>query len=115
MSDGESTIIIIIFVVVAIVFLVMFAIALYALIETFVRSKTTITIEYKTAEGKNQYKVYDTNGHVYAIQNGIMYGVFRASELFGKLEVGNTYTVHLIGKRVPWLNLFPKITQVHGA
>lgn len=71
-----------------------------------------ITIKSKLAATHNIYKIYDTNDDVYEIENIWLRGFTKSAQLFGKLEVGKTYTVKCVGYLIPALNRFPHIIKI---
>jgi len=75
-------------------------------------SEKEIRVSQLLAATHNLYKVYDTDGNVYEIQNLFFLGFYRSAELYGKMEVGSTYRIRCHGYRIPFLNYFPNITHV---
>ena len=75
----------------------------------------TITVKDEFVEG--QYRsiiniISDTENNVYQIKNKTLLLKFNASELLSKIENGKSYQIKGYGLRIPFLNLYPNITEV---
>lgn len=55
----------------------------------------------------------DTN-EIYRVSNNFLILFFKSSEVLSQLDEGKTYLVSGYGSRVPWLGLYPEITEVRA-
>jgi hypothetical protein len=79
---------------------------------------TTITVKGKTNYGAGRYMkniVMDTTGKIYTVDNMYLVGHFDAVRQFSALEPGKTYHVSGYGISIPFLQMFPNITQISPA
>lgn len=79
---------------------------------------TTITVKEKTNYGTGRYMqniVMDTSGAVYTVHSMYLVGDFDAISKYASLEVGKTYHVSGYGISIPFLQMFPNITQISPA
>jgi len=79
---------------------------------------TTITVKEKTNYGAGRYMkniVMGTNGVVYTVDNAYLVLYFDAINKYAALEPGKTYHVSGYGISVPFLQMFPNITQISPA
>jgi hypothetical protein len=79
---------------------------------------TTITVKEKSNYGAGRYMkniVMDTTGKIYTVDNMYLVGNFDAIRKFSALEVGKTYRVSGYGISIPFLQMFPNITQISPA
>jgi len=79
---------------------------------------TTITVKEKTNYGTGRYMqniVMDTSGAVYTVHPMYLVGDFDAINKYAALEVGKTYHVSGYGISIPFLQMFPNITQISPA
>ena len=58
-----------------------------------------------------RYLVIDVNNNVYMISNSVYYLFFKSAELYGSLEINNTYTIKGYGFRIPILGYYPTIIK----
>jgi len=78
----------------------------------------TITIKEKSNYGMGRYMhniVMDTTGRVYTVAPMYLVGDFDAISKYASLEIGKTYRVSGYGISVPFLQMYPNITQVSPA
>ena len=91
----------------------------FILIVTFANHfSRTITIKEKSNYGMGRSMkniVMDTGGNVYTVDNMYLVGHFDAVRQFSALEVGKTYAVSGYGISIPFLQMFPNITQISPA
>jgi hypothetical protein len=79
---------------------------------------TTLTVKEKSNYGAGKYLnniVIDTSGKVYTVHNMYLVGNFDAIQEYASLEIGKTYRVSGYGISIPFLQIFPNITQVSPA
>lgn len=64
----------------------------------------------------SHYMVSSTDGSVYEVDNSIWLGITNADEIYGQLEAGKTYTVHVNGTRFVgyFFQEYPRIIKVEG-
>lgn len=78
----------------------------------------TITVKDKTnyGAGRNLANiVIDTNGTVYTVNNMYLVLNFDAVNDYSSLEVGKKYHVSGYGISIPFLQMFPNITEISPA
>jgi len=78
----------------------------------------TITVKEKTNYGTGRYMrniILDTNGNVYGVENAYLVLHFDAINKYAALERGKTYHVSGYGISIPFLQMFPNITQISPA
>ena len=75
---------------------------------TFTVNKTTASAG---AEGGIEYRVF-TNQGVFECQDSLMFGQFRSSDTFGKIEEGGTYTATVAGWRNGFFSMYPNIIEI---
>ena len=92
---------------------------IFALIVTYANHfSTTITIKDKNNYGFGRTVsniVMDTTGKVYTVHNMYLVGDYNAISQFASLEVGKSYHVSGYGISIPFLQMFPNITQISPA
>ena len=79
---------------------------------------TTITVKEKGNYGTGRYMnniVTDTTGKVYTVHPMYLVGDFDAMSKYSALEPGKTYHVSGYGISIPFLQMFPNITQISSA
>lgn len=63
--------------------------------------------------GKRASNLVSTDtDEIYRVSSNVLILFFRASEVLSQLEEGGTYLVSGYGSRIPWLGLYPEITEV---
>ena len=67
-------------------------------------------IKYHDDDAK--YFVSDTAGKVYCIQDTILLFKFDASNRYARLKVGESYTVTIVGWKVPLTSMYPNIIEL---
>jgi hypothetical protein len=78
----------------------------------------TITVKEKSNYGAGRYMkniVMDTSGAVYTVEPMYLVGNFDAISKYASLEVGKTYRVSGYGISIPFLQMYPNITQISSA
>jgi len=79
---------------------------------------TTITVKEKNNYSAGRYMkniVIDTTGKIYTVDNMYLVVNYDAISKFSALEVGKTYRVSGYGISIPFLQMFPNITQISPA
>ena len=79
------------------------------------RDTVAITVAEKSrgSEGSgSDYLVWSTDGECFEVDDAFWYGHFRASDVYGQIEEGETYTVFVIGKRRPFLSDYRRIIRI---
>jgi len=77
-------------------------------------SEITITVTDKAIERDSdgsKYLIY-TDTEVYENTDNLFYGKFRSSNLYNDLKIDSTYTVRVIGWRVPFLSMYENIINI---
>ncbi len=80
----------------------------------FTRFEKTITVRTNMAHGSGRATrnmVSDNDGNTYKVENVILLLHFDSAELQAKLMPGNTYKVKGFGLRIPFLGMYPIITD----
>ena len=75
----------------------------------------TITVADKSrgSEGSgSDYLVWTTDNEVFEVDDAFWYGHFRASDVYGQLDVGGTYRVFVIGIRRPFFSEYRRIIRI---
>lgn len=80
-------------------------------IEITVIDKERIT----TGTGENfqsKYLIF-TENEVFENTDDLFYGKFNSSDFQGKLKIGDTYNVKVIGRRIPFINSYRNIVKIN--
>jgi hypothetical protein len=75
----------------------------------------TITVEskdIKTYDKNSKYLVWSKENEVFEITDSMWVGRFNSSDFYGRIEVGKTYKVKVIGYRVPFLSWYRNIIEI---
>lgn len=77
----------------------------------------TITVDDKerVAESNSGRYLIFTEDEVYENSDSYLYLKFNSSEVYNKLEKGNTYKVKIAGWRVPFLSWYENILEIKKA
>jgi hypothetical protein len=93
--------------------------SLFVPIVTFANPfSTTITIKEKNNYSAGRYMkniVMDTTGKIYTVDNMYLVVNFDAISKYSALEPGKTYHVSGYGITIPFLQMYPNITQISPA
>ena len=57
-------------------------------------------------------KPFTANPEVFEVDDAFWYGHFTASDVYGQIEVGGQYRVHVIGFRWPFMSMYRDIIAV---
>jgi hypothetical protein len=102
-----------------VVIYLLIAYLVFGLIVTYANHfSTTITIKEKSNYGTGRYMnniVMDTTGKVYTVHPMYLVGDFDGISKYASLEIGKSYHVSGYGISVPFLQMFPNITQISPA
>ena len=72
----------------------------------------------RTGGDNGKYLLWTTEGDVYKVADSWWNLHFSASDVYGKLKEGNTYTADTYGWRVPFFSVYPNIVdaqKIEGA
>ena len=75
----------------------------------------TITISEKervSSKDSSQYLIWSEKGEVFSVEDTISFGVFNASDLYGKLKPGKKYKVRVAGWRIAFLSSYRNIIEI---
>ena len=67
-------------------------------------------IKYHNDEAK--YLVSDIDGNVYSVEDMTLLLKFDASNRYARLKVGESYTVTIVGWKVPLTSMYPNIIEL---
>lgn len=74
--------------------------------------RTIIVQEKLGAQGLHgDYRIIDTDGNVYSIEDNNLLAVSDASSRYEKLQEGGMYKIHTTGVRIPVLSWYPNIVS----
>lgn len=101
------------------VWITVLALAVACCYQVSYSNEQTITVDVNKSErvvsgsGKSvkSYYLVFTNKGVYSIEDLIMLGNFRSSDLYGYIQAPGKYTIRTVGYRVPILSMYPVITN----
>lgn len=75
----------------------------------------TCTVEDKdrstNQDGQSVYQVYTDCG-VLRVEDHLIKGIFNSADIYGSIQIGETYDFTTVGYRVPVMSLFPTIIKV---
>lgn len=80
-----------------------------------VTDKDRSTSSDKDGNSKSVFRVYTDGGEectTFGLADNILAGNFNASDMYGKVKVGATYSFKTVGTRNGFLSLFPEITSM---
>jgi hypothetical protein len=67
--------------------------------------------DIKNYKNSSKYLIW-TEAEVFENCDSWVYGKFNSSDIFGRLKVGNTYRVKVVGKRIPFLSWYRNIIEI---
>lgn len=76
--------------------------------------QVTITItdkDVKRYDDSDKYLIYTENG-TFEITDTVAYWRWDSSDLYGRIEIGKTYTATICGWRIPFLSSYKNIIEV---
>lgn len=87
------------------------------------KRKVTVTVTDKgiknyqsDSTSKSLYLIYTkddkNNIATYKIEDSLIQGKFNSSDIYGSIEVGETYTFEIVGERNEFLSMYPNIVKV---
>lgn len=62
-------------------------------------------------DGNSDMRVYTENCGTLKVKDNFLKGVWNSSDVYAKIEVGKTYDFTATGFRIPFLSIFPGITD----
>ena len=70
----------------------------------------TMTIKrLEPSTDHNPYRVYTTDGATRSVEDSLWFWNFRASDRYGKLDVGHTYRCKVAGWRLGFISAYPNL------
>lgn len=66
----------------------------------------------KNNDGSDIYMVVDTNGNAYKITDMLFLGKFNSTDLYNKLNIGETYEIKTTGYRNKFFSSYPNINEI---
>lgn len=101
---------------VVIVGILLFSVIVLPFFYSFNETQYTIMITDKervNSGSSSKYLVFgeDENGELLVFQNtdNLLRGKWNSSDIYGKLKIGNTYRVKVVGYRIPFLSSYKNI------
>lgn len=100
--------------------LITFVVLLFAWwgITSLTQHEYIITVTEKEriqSAGTGKYLIWgdDNNRNAYVFENvdSIIMFKFNSSDVYGKIDVGNTYRIIVVGLRIPFLNMYQNIVS----
>lgn len=67
---------------------------------------------YNQESGSSQYRVYTEECGTFSNEDSMLRGKFSSGDVQGSLKVGETYTLTVVGPRIPFMSTFPNILEV---
>lgn len=65
-------------------------------------------------DGKSVFRIYTEGGDqcsTFGLADNLLAGNWNASDMYGKIQVGKTYSFKTVGARNGFLSMFPEITK----
>ena len=81
-------------------------------VESYKNPETTIITVKEKYLKDGTYMIVDTNNNTYQITDLTLKGKFNSSELYTKLEEGETYEIETTGSRIEWLSCYKNINII---
>lgn len=99
-------------VVLVIIAIVGFNIAKFSKKETFTTRVTDKErIVKKNGDNLDSYYLIYTDNGTYKLEDELLYGNFRSSDWYGKIEIDSTYEFTTIGFRIGFVSEYPNIVE----
>lgn len=101
--------------IIAVIVIICLSVSLVVYYECGTQKTVTITVTDKAVKCYNnsdKYIVY-TENETFEITDNLFVLRFNSSDDYGKLKVGETYTVTVNGWRVPFLSLYRNIIEIN--
>lgn len=99
-------------IVIAVFAILLLAFIIYPLATSFNDTQYTVEITNKERV-EDKYLIFceDENGVSYVFENtdSLLRGKWNSSDIYGDMKVGNTYTVTVVGYRIPFLSEYQNI------
>lgn len=67
---------------------------------------------YNQETKSSEYRVYTKECGTLSNEDSLLRGKFDSGDVQGQLEEGKTYSITVVGPRVPFLSVFPNILEV---
>lgn len=71
----------------------------------------TVTDKERINSGESSYYLVFTDGEVFKNKDSLLYFKFNSSDIYGRLEPGNTYELTVYWFRVPFLSMYRNIVD----
>ena len=68
----------------------------------------------KRYDDSDMYMVVDTSGNAYKITDMMFLGKFDSTDIYNKLEIGNTYKIKTTGYRNKFFSSYPNINKIEN-
>lgn len=101
-------------VIIAIVLVVALAIGTPFIERAIAEDTVTVTVtdkNIKRYDESDKYLIYTNNG-TYEITDTIAYWRWDSSDLYGEIEIGETYEMKVCGFRIPFFSMYENIIEV---
>lgn len=85
------------------------------LIQNGNEADVTITVKEKQAVATHdsyKYLIFSTQDEVFESDDTFVHGKWNSSDIYGKLEPGHTYKIHVCGTRIPLFSMYRSILSV---
>ena len=82
------------------------------------QEEVTFTISEKSVkkyDDDDKYLVFTEEGEVFQVTDEFLLFHFNASDVYGQLKDGKTYTVIVCGWRIPFFSTYRNIIEIKGA
>ena len=78
-------------------------------IRTKVTGKERIT--EKSGDNLESYYLVYTESGTFKLEDDLIYGNFNSSDWYGQIRQDSTYTFHIVGFRIGYMNSYPNIVK----
>lgn len=84
-------------------------------IKITVTDKTSVVKSEETDNGYKTYTVYRiySEQEVFELKDQLAFLKFNSSDIYAKIQIGQTYTFKVSGIRIPYLSIYRNIIEVH--
>jgi hypothetical protein len=101
---------------VIVIMVIVMCINIFALFNEGTYTATVVEKERVIKHGDSKYLIFteDNDGDVRVFENTDIWirGKFNSSDMYAQIKVGETYTFHVIGYRIPFMSMYENIIAI---